>query len=154
MCCHNNSQERVTALGLVVGHERVLQAHIRQVKRLGHDLLRPSHRRRRRQVAPIITGAAVVSEGGRSCGDRPVTTEVVGASNTGLQLLGGDAVKMRSFGQNLYSSLQEDIPPTALMNFQSPSIFRRNHKDSQPPRTRTFLVVSLRAHSCLERATA
>jgi hypothetical protein len=44
-------------------------------------------------VAPIITGAAVVSEGGRSCSDRPVTTEVVGATDAGLQLLGGDAVE-------------------------------------------------------------
>ena len=56
----------------------------------------PSHRRR--QVAPIITGAPVVSEGGRPCSDLPVKTEVIGMTNAGLPLLGGDAVKMRSFG--------------------------------------------------------
>jgi hypothetical protein len=44
-------------------------------------------------VAPIIAGAAVVSEGGRSSGDRPVPTEVVGATDAGLQLLGGDVVE-------------------------------------------------------------
>jgi len=44
-------------------------------------------------VAPIVAGVAVVSERGRSCSDRPVPTEVVGATDAGLQLLGGDAVE-------------------------------------------------------------
>jgi hypothetical protein len=53
-----------------------------------------------------------------------------------------------------YSSFHFEIPPTALVNFHLPSIFRRNHNDSQPLLILAFFVVSFQACSILDIATA
>ena len=82
-------------------------------------------------MAPIIAGAAAVSEGRRSSSNRPVTTEVIGATDAGPQLLGGDPVEdpgrllvglavlegIRLVGDDLSVSGGIDLPLVEIVEF-------------------------------------